>query len=1334
MALVYEATDAQLGRRVALKRLQPLSDPEKHRRNLELFEREFHTLSQLAHPRVVEVYDFGIDPDGAYYTMELLEGGDLQSLAPLPWRRACAIARDVCSALSLLHSRRLVHRDVSPRNVRCLPDGAAKLIDFGALAPMGPTKLLVGTPPCCAPESVHLHGIDGRTDLFGLGATLYFLLVGRHAYAARQFSGLGDAWRNGFPRPSDLVAEIPEAFDALVLDLLRLDPDARPPSAAEVIERLSAIDGEVPREELLSAAAYLSTPTLVGRQVALERVQRRVRRATGGRSRSVLIEGASGAGRTRFLDACLLDATLAGYAVVRADADDAVSGDYGVARAIARQLLEQLPEIARTTAEPLLQQLASVIPELVTAAGLPANDQVGPIPRARLQEALHQWLSALSRHTTFILAIDDFHRIDEPSAALLALLERDSTQHELCLLISAEAEAPWTAESARKILQAVTSIRLESLSFEDSEQLLRSLFGAVPNVGLVAHRLYGLCSGNPRDLLRLAHHLVDRGIARYAAGAWTLPAALDQSDLPASLAQALSARIAKLQESSRRLACALALCPDQGFSFDECGLLAAVSEQAGLVACIEELNRVEVVRLLDDSVQLSQRSWTPLLRATLDPESERQLQCALARAFELRPRQEFRAAQHWLRANETSRALDLLVAHSAASQDATARGPELFLAYLLALPEGWYETFEQAIEACDALGRPRKEKYLIQSHFVGMMALLNTHATLHISQAMEQLRQATGLDDWEGLPADMDPQARFVEALTRTQQRYDATPEHDRVLAPIEAIRQLSRLVVSAIGGVIMALDVEHLRSLPRLAPLAPLSPALEACHMLVEGVDARCTGRLWRARRIYTQLLEKVQRPDSSGLGPLQARYVLLGVFNGLGMIEAGLGMDSCLNWADEVAVNPAYEVNALVIRMLHCLFLGDIANAETCRQAADRLRIQNSGRQMYEGGHLIWEAHAHALASDLTRMRQVSEEIAPLAKRYPQWVPVLRYAAAEHHRIVRDPQRALIELAKVFELAPPGLHQIWPNAASAHVLTLIDLDRAEEAAALADEYVTVATRELEYVPEYLQLSRALAHAHAGLDDAVQLADAVIESLLQLGVRGLQLGSAHETRARIALRAGDVNGFARQVELCREIYCAYKHTALTAKYQRLVNEGRRSFSGVQEALPGAPDSTATYSGSRLELALSSCRDQEQRARLALTILLRQSGGEAGLFFTLANEGPVCVAQLGSIVQSDELLAYVRAYLDRQIRSDDVTSTKSEADDSGAAERFVDGQGREHHLVALSHSENGRSIVTGVVVMLASASGHFNYPGDTAAAISRFAAASGATSLMLLSD
>src|SRR5262249_52509919 len=146
MGEVVRVLDTVEGREVALKRLI-VEGGDRDLTAVELFEREFHTLSELSHPRIIEVYDYGVSETGAYYTMELLTGSDLRSMRQVHWTLACALLRDIASSLAIIHSRRLIHADLSPRNVRCTADGRAKLLDFGAMMPMGPPRHLAGTPP-----------------------------------------------------------------------------------------------------------------------------------------------------------------------------------------------------------------------------------------------------------------------------------------------------------------------------------------------------------------------------------------------------------------------------------------------------------------------------------------------------------------------------------------------------------------------------------------------------------------------------------------------------------------------------------------------------------------------------------------------------------------------------------------------------------------------------------------------------------------------------------------------------------------------------------------------------------------------------------------------------------------------------------------------------------------------------------------------------------------------------------------------------------------------------------------------------------------------------------
>lgn len=108
MGQVLQVLDEYTGRVVALKRLGGKSADPANERSRVRFEREFHTLARLRHPRILEVYDYGIDSGIPYFTMELLDGCDLHELGAVPWTQACGMLRDVCSALAFLHARDLI--------------------------------------------------------------------------------------------------------------------------------------------------------------------------------------------------------------------------------------------------------------------------------------------------------------------------------------------------------------------------------------------------------------------------------------------------------------------------------------------------------------------------------------------------------------------------------------------------------------------------------------------------------------------------------------------------------------------------------------------------------------------------------------------------------------------------------------------------------------------------------------------------------------------------------------------------------------------------------------------------------------------------------------------------------------------------------------------------------------------------------------------------------------------------------------------------------------------------------------------------------------------------
>jgi tetratricopeptide (TPR) repeat protein len=1331
MAAVFEVTDLQSGRAQALKRLDRHEDVQKRQRTARLFEREYHTLSQLVHPRVVQVHDYAVDDYGPYYTMELLDGGDLHKLAPVPWRQACAIARDVCSALSLLHSRGAMHRDVSPRNVRCAQDGSAKLIDFGALAPMGPCKILMGTPPCCAPEIVHMQTLDARTDLYALGATLYYTLVGRHAFPARQFMDLSDSWLAGAVPPSQLVAEIPEALDALVLDLLRLDPNARPSSAAEVMQRVSVIDGCAVDEGLLVANAYLSTPTLVGRAKELTRARLKIKRSQLGRGCALTIRGVSGVGRSRLLDACVLDATLLGATVIRTDADHTQGGDYGVLRTIARELQQRLPDALLAAAQPQLDLLAHALPELLALAPGVTPRAIEPeLLRSQLQPALREWLLALCQHKPLVIAIDDFQRIDEPSATLFALLAQDLRRRALMLIVSIETGASAVSEAVCKLLiESASDFTLQSLSLEDTELLMSSLFGDAPNVAVLSHRLHTVASGNPADLMRLAQHLVDRKTLRYASGAWTLPAELEPRDLPPSVHQALLERVESLSSSARELALALALCPDLRFSLAECAILTDCDANAPL----DELLEAKIISEVQDDFRLAQQAWGEVLREAVSSALLTRLHARLAQTLRGRPDQEFRVGQHLLLAEQPDAALDLLVAHAITSQENTAHDADLFLKYVQGLPPDWWNVFAQAVQLCEERRRPPRERFALLSRLSGIVAMLAIDDKLHQTKLLQDLKQYSGLSDWEALDPAMEAMPRLVKALEQTQARYNAASELERVLDPLDAIRQLARGMITQLAVVALSMEVRDLNPLPSLTPLLPLSPALSVVDLLIQGMRARYTAHNERALEIYKELLERTAQADRAGLDVSHARYMRMGVMNGVGMIEAGFGRASCLPYAQQLEADPSHCVNALQIRALYDLWQGDAVSAERRKRDVDRVRIQNSARHWFEGSHLMWEITAYALSDDLTHIQHTIEELTPLQQRYPAWRPVAQYAAANLQRVRGDYARALSDVVSALSQVTPEIHQIWVHLATTHLQVLVALDRHADALALGERYLEQAARsELGYVAEYLRMTLAVAQAKLGhADAATRGAGRAIAQFEALGITGLNLGLAYEARARVAIALGVRAEFEHYAMLCRGVFCERKNRALSAKHQKLMRDAERANVIATRERHTAISGDVTTSMSTMLTLFDRCHTSTQRAKAVLSLLQRHSGADHGYMFAIGNDGPQCLAASDEHEPPETMVSLVSAYVTAELDEADTTATGDTLGTRSLATEWVLGNGDRCRAILLSHQVGSALAITGVALLVSRPDKPFVRPAQLASKLSKLTSDAGDHSVMV---
>ncbi len=196
MGAVYVARDMALEQRVAVKEMRPASDLSGTVLDglRQQFQREARVLAGLTHPNLPRVIDYFIENDNEYLVMDYIEGQALndvlktQGRPGLPEAQVLDWARQLLDALEYIHGKNVLHRDIKPANVRLTPDGRAFLVDFGLVKlydPSSPQTVMVlrgaGTPQYAPPEQIDSsYGhTDARSDIFALGATLYYLLTGK---------------------------------------------------------------------------------------------------------------------------------------------------------------------------------------------------------------------------------------------------------------------------------------------------------------------------------------------------------------------------------------------------------------------------------------------------------------------------------------------------------------------------------------------------------------------------------------------------------------------------------------------------------------------------------------------------------------------------------------------------------------------------------------------------------------------------------------------------------------------------------------------------------------------------------------------------------------------------------------------------------------------------------------------------------------------------------------------------------------------------------------------------------------------------------------------------
>ena len=260
-AIVWKGHHAETGRAVAIKVVasvapEPTTQTTPPNRLCERLDREYKKLVQYHHPNLIEVLAFGRDPDCSWLVLPWVSGGTLHrritaAVSPLTTSECAMMGMQIGLALAALHARGIVHRDLKPANVLIDGDDPYHVIvaDLGIAREHEDTLLTldgntVGTLGYMSPEQIHGKPLDGRSDVYSLGAILYFAMT-RHPMFDGELYAVLNAHLYAEPPPIRTYnSQVPALLVHIINKCLRKDPDDRYPSARAVVDALSQFVGQ----------------------------------------------------------------------------------------------------------------------------------------------------------------------------------------------------------------------------------------------------------------------------------------------------------------------------------------------------------------------------------------------------------------------------------------------------------------------------------------------------------------------------------------------------------------------------------------------------------------------------------------------------------------------------------------------------------------------------------------------------------------------------------------------------------------------------------------------------------------------------------------------------------------------------------------------------------------------------------------------------------------------------------------------------------------------------------------------------------------------------------
>ena len=526
MATVYEVSAPHNHERRALKILRSSSETARLR-----FYREYEALCSLNHPNIARAYVFGEWNGHPWYTMEFLTGTTVQAHVknigvpgdPARTQAVLQVGRDLMSALAQIHKWGIVHRDLKAANVVVLPNGQAKLVDFGTAAVQNPTAHIpeegefLGTYTYASPEQYLGRPVDHRSDLYSAGVLLYRLATGKLPFTETEAETLANMHLHETPSaPKAFVTALPSKLSNLIMGLLEKTPERRPQSAEQVCRLLT---GLIDNEQSAPVDLSKQSTRAIGQEVTLFAIQDFLQLAASprkpGTPSTLVLFGVPGSGRRELLRA----------ATLRTPND---------------------PPMLRlnfTKAEPAIQTVNEALVHHATDGE--------PIDHQRTVDSTLNLAKAHSVAHGEPLTVTAHHPSDageEAVSYMLALIERaEAAPSQLRVLIAARP-----SKRATYAHPSIVSIDTVPLSIRGVRRLAANLVHRRPPPEPVAVWLHQRTGGLPGHVRQLVHTL-NQQASQKQSGSWRWGDVFDGPGMQLSLTSTREAEDLRALESQPRL-------------------------------------------------------------------------------------------------------------------------------------------------------------------------------------------------------------------------------------------------------------------------------------------------------------------------------------------------------------------------------------------------------------------------------------------------------------------------------------------------------------------------------------------------------------------------------------------------------------------------------------------------------------------------------------------------------------------------------------------------------------------------------------------------------------